>query len=199
MDLQDIGNMDLAYAGAPYTALNADGTEDKAMIAERMRVFMMCLASLTRRGIKVCSPLLMDGVRKHDADIPGDWKYWGDYSTVMLEKCNVLIIIKIPGWDKSSGVAGEIQIAKVNRIPVIYIDPVELIGEAGRISNKNQIDDGAILVRVSKIKNTFVRRLAIAASIIPITAINILLVGVAIPKALLGNTVIAFRSAKKHW
>lgn len=199
MYLQDIPKNRLAYLAGPYTAKLPDGTEDHALVAERMRLFYKCVEALMKRGIKTCSPLMMHGVRTVCPQLPGDWTYWGDYSEVLLKRSDFLIILRIPGWENSTGVSEEVAIARMNNIPTIYIDPQELVPDQPTNAASEESDDGAILIKVSKIKNPLMRRLAIAGSFVPIVAITTLLVGASALKTFVVNCALVCTTAKKHW
>lgn len=176
----------LGYLAAPYSA------KDKAVTRRRIAIFAKCDAALMARGIKTASPLLKDMILQH-ANLPGDWAYWGEYSEMMLGRLDVVIVLMIDGWKESEGVRAEIDLAIERGIPVVFVNPAELI-------DMNQVnDDGAILVKVSKIENTFGRRLAIAGSFIPMLAGTTLLVGIGALKGLLRNIGVVFKSARKHW
>jgi hypothetical protein len=121
--LKTIDPDELIYIAAPYTAKLADGSEDKDTIANRIREMSLCMEKLMRMGIKTCSPLLMHLLRLHVSQLPGDWQYWGDYSEVMLKRCNRMIVLMIDGWQESTGVNAEYDIAMNEKIPLIYLDP----------------------------------------------------------------------------
>jgi hypothetical protein len=42
----------------------------------------------------------------------------------MLSRCDVMIVLCIPGWEESSGVTGEIDYAIKHKIPIIFVDLV---------------------------------------------------------------------------
>jgi hypothetical protein len=187
----------LAYVAGPYTAKLPNGEEDHATVAERMRIFSLCIGMLVDLGIKPCSPLYMHMIRGYRTDMPGDWKFWGSYSKVMLKQCHVMIVLKIAGWEESNGVNEEMMFAVDNNIPIIFVDPAELLS-APTLANSNA-NDGTILVTVSKIESPIKRRLAIAGTFVPILAINTLLVGVGVARSLFSSTTNVFKTAKKHW
>lgn len=183
----------LAYVAGPYTARLEDGSEDHARTAERMRIFCLCVGAMMGLGIKSASPLMMHLVRQHTA-LPGDWAYWGDYSMVMLKKCDVMVVLKIEGWEQSTGVKEEMLIAAENDVPIIFVDPAELLGD--KIENT---DDGTILIKVSKIESSALRRLTIAATFVPIVVLSTFLVGVSAVGALFRSVGGVGKTAAKHW
>lgn len=182
----------LVYVAGPYTARLEDGSEDHARTAERMRIFCLCVGAMMGLGIKSASPLMMHLVRQHTT-LPGDWAYWGDYSMVMLKKCDAMVVLKIEGWEQSTGVKEEMLIAAENDVPIIFVDPKELLGCT---DNK---DDGTILIKVSKIESSALRRLTIAATFVPILACTTVLVGLSAVAALFRNYGGVSKTAAKHW
>lgn len=71
------------------------------------------------RGIIVYSPVIY-GHNLVKMGLPGDFNYWGEFCLPMLKNCQGLIVVKMDGWDKSSGLKAEIEFAKNNGIPVLY-------------------------------------------------------------------------------
>lgn len=187
----------LAYIAGPYTAKLENGEEDHALVAERMRLFSLCVGRLVDLGIKPCSPLQMHMIRAHRPDMPGDWNFWGSYSKVMLKQCHVLIVLKIKGWEESTGVLGEMDFVLENNIPIIFVDLEELLSQ--ETINNTLATDGSILVTVSQIQSPIKRRLAITGTIVPMLVGNIALIGVGVTRALFSNTANVFKTAKKHW
>lgn len=108
----------LAYLASPYTSGNPD------VVAERVRLFALTAAELERSGkVHVLSAMYNHLLVMHAADLPTTWDFWKSYSLTMLSKCDVLYVLRTPGWDSSTGVAGEIQFANERGIPVEFIDP----------------------------------------------------------------------------
>ena len=111
--------MRLSYLAAPYSSPSAEATD------ERMKAFYEADAYLTSMGHFTVSPLLKHPIVKSSV-IPGDWAYWETYSKTLLSRCDELLVLQLPGWNTSTGVAGEIAFAKELGIPVFYIDPYTL-------------------------------------------------------------------------
>jgi hypothetical protein len=185
----------LVYVAGPYTAKTPEGDEDHETTAERMRLFNLCMAKMIELGIKATSPLMNHMVRQY-TKLPGDWKYWGAFSTVMLGKCSYMVVLMIDGWKESTGVQAEISIATESNIPIIYVDPKELLGEA---VFEDSAKDGAILLKVSHVKSNFKRRLTIAGMFIPLMIGSTVLLLDAIVRSAWGSYGNVIRSARKHW
>lgn len=104
----------LTYLAAPYSA------PDQKTVEWRMEQVGKAQAALLRRGWLIVTPLSNHHILKYSPDIKTDWDYWKTYSTVMLSKCDNLIILDIPGWRESTGVQGEIAIARYRGIPMYF-------------------------------------------------------------------------------
>ena len=48
--------------------------------------------------------------------LPTEFIFWRDYNFDMLRRCDDFLILKIPGWDQSKGVAAELELANLLRI-----------------------------------------------------------------------------------
>ena len=55
----------------------------------------------------------------------GDWEFWKRVDTDFLERCDQLVVLCLPGWDKSVGVEAEVSIARGldNIISISYMVP----------------------------------------------------------------------------
>lgn len=54
-------------------------------------------------------------------ELPTGWDYWGRYDRDMLARSAKLLVVKMGGWDTSSGIAGEIEIARELGLPIEYL------------------------------------------------------------------------------
>lgn len=107
----------LTYLASPYS-------HRYAYIRQR-RFEQVCkkAAELMQQGEQVFAPI----AHSHPIEIlgmngrqSGDWWLKQDYA--VLKNCSKLVVYKIPGWDKSYGVAEEIKFAKKNKIPIEYAE-----------------------------------------------------------------------------
>jgi hypothetical protein len=111
--------MKLAYLAAPYSDKNQD------IVENRIDIFCNIDSMLMQHGIMTVSPLLKHLVLQHSS-LPSDWAYWGDYSKTLLARCDMLIVLKMPGWLESTGVRAEIEFAAINDIKIEYLDPLKI-------------------------------------------------------------------------
>lgn len=53
-------------------------------------------------------------------------EYWVQFDQTFMEACSRMVIAKIPGWDKSKGIAREIKHFEAKGEPVEYLEEDEL-------------------------------------------------------------------------
>ena len=104
----------LIFVSMPYS----DPSED--VVKERMEIFAREMARFVLWGEEVIGVLWFHHALPLEPRLGSDWDAWRVYSEALIEKCGKLRVIKAPGWEKSSGVAGEIKFAEEKGIPVEY-------------------------------------------------------------------------------
>lgn len=109
----------LIYLAAPYAS-------KEAVIRERRHVIVNKVAAeLLSRGKIVFSPLT------HNVPLGGflpdeqasSWPFWKRVDFAVLDKCDALYVLMLPGWTQSVGVTAEINRAGDLGIPVTYLRP----------------------------------------------------------------------------
>jgi hypothetical protein len=83
---------------------------DPAVASARFRAACAHLAWLTRQGRHVFGPIPMS-VPTMPYGLPQDWRYWGAFDRNVISRCDVLLVVMLPGWTDSIGIASEIGIA----------------------------------------------------------------------------------------
>ena len=106
----------LVYLSAPYSS-----TSDKSHLFETI-MRTSGLYMLRNKGEHVVSPLFNHPSLALVPGMGSDYNFWGDYSRELLQKCDKLIVLKYPGWDKSTGVQDEIATASTAKIPILYLE-----------------------------------------------------------------------------
>lgn len=86
-----------------------------------MHLFGEMAAKLINQGLTIVSPLTNHLLIQQGHDIAGNWEFWKNFSNQLLSKCECLLVYTLDGYLTSSGVQGEIEIAKQNNIPIVYI------------------------------------------------------------------------------
>lgn len=108
--------MSLIYLATPYTNF-PDGLHAACSAAARVT------ANLMKRGFFVYSPIchshtvaetgLLDAV---------DHELWMRIDRVMMDRCDMLAVAKLPTWEASKGVAYEIEYFRARGKPVCYLE-----------------------------------------------------------------------------
>jgi hypothetical protein len=113
---------DLAYLATCYTVWKDDaGIHNAYVDAAKIT------GALMKQGYKVYSPIVHGHPVSLYANVdPLDHSFWLDYDRTMLTKCDVLLVAKMKDWEKSKGIAFEIEFFKKVGKPIFYLDPETL-------------------------------------------------------------------------
>lgn len=107
--------MKFYYLATPYSRYPAG--QDAAFVEACEAV-----ATLMRRGLHVFSPIAHSHpVAEHGGLDPLCADIWLPLDLAVLEKCSGMIVLKMPGWDKSDGVRAEIAHAMNHGVPITYL------------------------------------------------------------------------------
>lgn len=86
-----------------------------------MFAFDAVVAGLLKEGLSFpVSPLMNHSILGRHS-IPGNWDFWQHYSRRLLARCDELVIVPLPGWETSTGVQGEIEIANMLSLPIRHV------------------------------------------------------------------------------
>ena len=102
----------LCYIAAPYWS------ENKETRVERRQLTIEYSMMMTERGVLNYSPLLYSDKYKNKKMVES---YWLTHGLKMVKACDLMIILMLPGWEKSKGIKGEITEAERLKIPVRYV------------------------------------------------------------------------------
>lgn len=59
--------------------------------------------------------------------LPTDWGYWGNFCEAMMERCDEVHILMLKGWEDSTGVKSEIELATSLGKKIVYVDPNDVL------------------------------------------------------------------------
>jgi nucleoside 2-deoxyribosyltransferase len=107
------------YLASPYSH------PDAAVRAARFEAACAHASAMLREGELVYSPI----VHSHplaERGLPGDWAYWAEHDRRMLSACTALLVLALPGWEESRGVAAEVGMARDLGLPVRFVAPAEV-------------------------------------------------------------------------
>ena len=78
---------------------------------------------LLKEGYAVYAPIAHSHpIHLYGDRVPDDWKFWRKHDLADLEACDVLVVLKLKGWDTSVGVADEVTAAHELCKRVGYLD-----------------------------------------------------------------------------
>jgi|TARA_R110000851_G_scaffold133139_1_gene267834 hypothetical protein len=105
----------MIYLAAPYS-----GTSQQQHT--RYLAINKVFAILCDSGEIPFSPISMCHQAAFDYEMPKDAAWWATFNLAYMRLCSSMIIICLPGWAKSKGVALELEWANYLSIPVSYVD-----------------------------------------------------------------------------
>lgn len=105
----------MIFLSIPYTHENADVVEYRVSIAQKTVAFY-----LNKGEVVYCPIAFFHNIGKQN-NIPLTWAHWKEQCKNIIAMCNKLVVVMIEGWEASTGVTEEIQLAKDLNIPVEYV------------------------------------------------------------------------------
>lgn len=72
-------------------------------------------------GLVVYSPIAHCHPIAVRIELPRTWDFWKKFDTEMIKRATELHVLQLPGWDKSTGVKAECEIAESLGIPVKFV------------------------------------------------------------------------------
>lgn len=115
----------LAYLASPYSNLDlVNAWIDASVIAGR----------LLRSGVRVFSPIAhAHAIALHCQDIdPLDHAFWLPICEAFMERCDVLIVAHMEGWQESKGIAHEVAFFERARKPIFDLPDITTINMVRR-------------------------------------------------------------------
>lgn len=110
----------MIYLATPYT------DKDHDVMERRFNTACIAAGKLMLAGNVVFSPIAHTHPIAVRCELPREWDFWKKYDTEMIAASKYLIVLKMPGWEKSRGVKAEIEIARNLGIPVQYVSLTDL-------------------------------------------------------------------------
>lgn len=84
-------------------------------------------ARLIKAGIPTYSPIAHTHAVAMNSDLdPLDWQFWMDFDHNMMEAAKGLIVLMAEGFERSKGMAEEINTFSATRKPIIWMKPGEV-------------------------------------------------------------------------
>ena len=111
--------MSLTYLASPYTHADPQVREERYRAACKKAAELMLVGKVIFCPIAHSHPIaeqMPDGKAN-------DGAFWKHQDEPYLAICDELIVYMLPGWEQSSGVKHEIEVAKQRGIPIHYERP----------------------------------------------------------------------------
>jgi hypothetical protein len=122
VDARKGSGVNIVYLACPYT--------DSDPLVRRWRFEMATAAAaiLVKRGVVVFSPVTM--THPIDVALAGDRtlgsEFWVKFDEAFMSKCCEMIILKIDGWNTSSGMKREIDFFRKLNKPISFMEYAEI-------------------------------------------------------------------------
>lgn len=114
-ELDNSGPMRI-YLAAPYTSHLAAKRKERYRLVSRYAAKLMVKGNLVFSPVTHSHPL----AEQFGCVMPDDkWQPW--YLSYLEHWANALYVLKLPDWEKSKGVATEIDFAKAKGIPIVML------------------------------------------------------------------------------
>lgn len=120
------------YLACPYSATDEDlagvpqELVESAVASVRQRRFEAVThyaARMHAAGWVYYSPITASHPVAETTLVPNTCEAWLPFDLEILERCDWLWVLRLPGWDRSIGVAKEIERAEQLSLPITYVDP----------------------------------------------------------------------------
>ncbi len=76
---------------------------------------------LLKNDIFVFSPISYNAPWE-DYNLPHTFSFWENFDKTFVERCDTILVLTLPGWNESIGVAEEIKYAASLNIPINFCD-----------------------------------------------------------------------------
>lgn len=110
---------ELTYLACPYSH------KDETVKVSRFEAANKASSKLMKEGQYIFSPISHTHPIALAGGLPGGWDFWEGYDRRILSCCDKIVVLRVPGWETSTGVQAEIKIGQELGIPVEYMDPTD--------------------------------------------------------------------------
>jgi hypothetical protein len=107
------------YLGSPYSH------EDIRVVQERYRWACEAAARLFERSVLVYSPIAHSHAVNRMGGLGAQtFQFWQEFDLGMIDRLSGLLVLMLPGWNRSVGLTAEINHARNTGRTVLYIEPL---------------------------------------------------------------------------
>lgn len=106
------------YLSSPYSH------PDPAIREARFHAACKAAAQLMAKGDLIFSPIAHSHSVEMASGKVNDGAFWKRQDVPLLRHADKMIVLQLPGWVESKGIAWEIEMARSLNIPVEFMEPV---------------------------------------------------------------------------
>ena len=106
----------MIYVGSPYSDPDHLGRADRAFHVARFA------AQYIKKGNILYVPIASWHHIAEQFTLPTDFKFWQQLNFGMLRFASEMWVLRLDGWTKSVGLAGEMDMARDLYIPIVHFD-----------------------------------------------------------------------------
>jgi len=111
-------NRSYIYLACPYTHA------DPEIMEERFKSATLAASWIRQQGYLVFSPITHSHPMALIRELPRDFSYWQADAELMVGFCKEIVILKIEGWERSTGIRREVELAYSLSRPVSFMIPL---------------------------------------------------------------------------
>ena len=100
---------------------------DPSVVVQRFEAVSKAAAALVMAGRFVFCPIAHSHPMAVYGGLAGNWDFWKNIDEQWLGLCSEFHVLKLVGWEHSTGVAAETEIAKEMGLPIFYHELGEFI------------------------------------------------------------------------
>lgn len=115
--------MRFAYLASPYSH------PDEEVRQQRHDEVARIALKLLDQYVVFC-PIVHSHALAQLSELSTGWEFWKKQDLGILDRCDILIVAMMDGWDKSVGVNAEIVYAQEVGMKIMYLDPEYLTNDA---------------------------------------------------------------------
>ena len=108
----------MIYLACPFSHPDPAVREARFQAACRAAADLLLAGEVAFAPVVYGHPLVALGV-------PGDWPFWSRLDRAMIERCDEVHVLALPGWDTSVGVRQEVLFARSFGKPVKFVMPAK--------------------------------------------------------------------------
>ena len=125
------------YLASPYTHA------DPRVMRERYEHVCQAAALLHRRGMLVYSPIAHSVAVNEYIGSDGAFAAWRDYDLGMIDRLDGVLVLMLPGWEDSYGVAQELLHTRERAVPVQWVIPELRDGRVAELRLRQEYAEAA--------------------------------------------------------